>query len=101
MPEQDANALRSSLKLIHVHDLEISVFAPSLAFNNPKRRVQGKFSFDSVKYALWVTDPTIEREFKAKDDGKYPVGKCFLTVSIGEPHNGFCYKLIAAVIRTL
>jgi hypothetical protein len=40
-----------------------------------------------------------ERTFLAKPDGDYSLGESFLTVSLGEPHNDACYKLIAAIIE--
>lgn len=57
------------------------------------------FSHAGTPYALWVTDPIIEREYLSKDDGKYPEGPCLITVSLGERDKGYCYKLVAAVIR--
>jgi len=98
IPEQQAQTFRSSLQLIEVDDLALRVFAPGSAFGDLKRRVQGRFTFSSVQYALWVTDPAIERQYKAMEDGTYNAGRCFLTISIGEVHKGVCYKLIAAVI---
>lgn len=50
------------------------------------------------EYRLWVTDPGYERAYLAKPDGEYELGESFLTVSLGEPHNDACYKLIAAII---
>jgi hypothetical protein len=47
---------------------------------------------------LWVTDPLIERQYLAGENGDYAVGECFITVSLGEPLEGFCYKLVATVI---
>jgi len=48
---------------------------------------------------VWVTDPVIEREYLAKDDGDHGLGECYLTMSLGErSDDGYCYKLIAAVI---
>ena len=96
--ERDANELEDSLYLLHVEDLKIRVFAPGAAFDNPKRRVQADFEHRGVHYQLWVTDPVVERKYLAKDDGDYEIGECFLTVSLGEPHKGDCYKLVAAVI---
>lgn len=100
LPLETANALDSSLCLIRVDGIDIHVYAPGLAFNNPKRRVQGWFRHKGIEYRLWITDPIIERSFLAKDDGHYHLGECFLTISIGErdPHKNACYKLIAAVI---
>lgn len=95
--EADANELSGSLYLLNVEDLKLRVFAPGAAFNNPKRRVQAGFEHRGMSYQLWVTDPVIERAYLAKSDGDYEIGECFLTVSLGEPHNGDCYKLVAAV----
>jgi hypothetical protein len=44
----------------------------------------------------------VEREYLAQDNGEYQIGESYLTVSLGEPHDdGYCYKLVAAVIRRL
>ena len=66
-------------------------------FGSSKLRVQGQFKHRGESYGLWVTDP-IERTYKAKGEGEYRIGECRLTVSIGEPYKGNCYKLIAAII---
>ena len=91
--------VKSSLCLIHVDSLTLAVFAPSEAFGNPKRRVQGRFAHAGSDYAFWVTDPTFERKYLAQPDGTYEIGECYLTVSLGEPYRGACYKLIAAVVE--
>lgn len=88
----------SSLKLIRPDAFELRVFAPGSAFGNAKRRVQGRFTFSGRQYAFWVTDPVIERYFLQQENGEYRLGDCFLTISLGEPYEGFCYKLIAAVL---
>jgi hypothetical protein len=94
-----ASALEGSLRLVLVNRLTLSVFKPGEAFGNPKRRVQGRFRLDRAEYRLWVTDPVYERAYLAKPDGEYEIGVSFLTVSLGEPHNGACYKLIAAIMQ--
>jgi hypothetical protein len=94
-----ANALDGSLRLVRVDRLTLSVFKPGEAFGNPKRRVQGRFRHDGAEYWLWVTDPGYERTYLAKPDGDHEIGESFLTVSLGEPHNGACYKLIAAIMQ--
>lgn len=99
----DADALSRSLYLIHVASLELRVFAPGAAYNNPKRRVLVDFGHRGIRYALWVTDPLIERDYKARNDGAYRVGESCLCVSLGEPfrkgQEEFRYKLVAAVIQ--
>jgi len=95
----DADGFDYSLRLIRVDDLVLRVFAPGRAFGNPKRRVQGGFTYLGTEYRVWVTDPVIEREYLAKDDGDHGLGECYLTMSLGErADDGYCYKLIAAVI---
>ncbi len=99
IPDQAAATETSSLKLIHVNTLRLHIFAPSAAFGNSEQRVQGRFEFAGEQYALWVTDPHIERRYLAKDDGEYELEECYLTISLGEPFKGYCYKLIAAVLE--
>jgi hypothetical protein len=99
IPLEIADSVEDSLKLVYVDDLQLSVFKPGEAFGNTKRRVQGRFSHEGNGYRLWVTDPVYERQYLAKLDGTYPVGECFLTVSLGEPFGDAVYKLIATVIQ--
>jgi hypothetical protein len=65
-----------------------------------RKKVRGRFIYKSVSYLLAVTDPDIERLYILKDVGQYPlaVQDLYLTISLGEPFNGFCYKLIAGII---
>ena len=93
-----ADSVSDSLRLIHVERLSLEVFKPGEAFGSSKRRVQGQFTHRDKRYGLWVTDPGYERQYLAKLDGTYEIGECFLTISLGEPHEGWCYKLIAAII---
>lgn len=99
IPLQEAKAETSSLKLVHIDKLRLRVFAPGAAFGDSKRRVQGQFHFSDNDYALWITDPYIERVYLKRKDGKYDLGECYLTISLGEPHDSYCYKLIAAVME--
>jgi hypothetical protein len=101
--QADADQLPNSLVLIRVPVLELRVFAPGADFGNPKRRVQGAFQHRGISYALWVTDPSIERDYKARPDGDYAIDQCCLTISLGEPFETkghfYRYKLIAAIIK--
>ena len=96
---ESADSVSDSLRLIHVERLNLAVFNPGEAFGSPKRRVQGQFTHAGTGYKLWVTDPEYERAYLAKLDGTYDIGECYLTISLGEPFEGACYKLIAAIIR--
>ena len=64
-----------------------------------KKRIQGHFIYKGVEYGLAVTDNEYEYIFGQKPVGIYPLGRSFLTVSLGEPFEGYAYKLIAAVIE--
>lgn len=95
---ESADSVSNSLRLIHVERLNLTVFNPGEAFDNPKRRVQGQFIHAGTGYKLWVTDPGYERAYLSKPNGIYNIGECYLTISLGEPFEGACYKLIAAII---
>jgi hypothetical protein len=99
IPLHLAQSLDSSLRLVPVDRLTLSVFKPGEAFGNRKRRVQGQFRHGGTEYRLWVTDPAYERAYLAQPDGNHELGESFLTVSLGEPYNDACYKLIAAIIE--
>lgn len=100
IPLESAVSLTDSLRLIRVDCLQLVVFKPGEAFGNNKRRVQGRFSHAGEEYALWVTDPGFERKYLAKLDGSYGVDACYMTISLGEPYQDACYKLIAAIIAS-
>ncbi len=99
VPLSQASELFTSLVLVHVDHIGLSVFAPSEDFGDTKRRVQGRFSYRGLEYRLWVTDPNYEREYLERPDGDYQIDESFLTISLSEPFNDSCYKLIAAIIE--
>ncbi len=92
-------AIRSSLRLIRVETLTLTVFKTDGRFGNPKRRIQARFHHDGDDYCLSVTDMRYEHLYLSKPDGDYPLGACFLTISLSEPFRGACYKLVAAIIE--
>ena len=94
IPLRIAHSLTDSLRFIEVGDLELWV-----SHGNKRRTVQGRFQHDGIDYWLRVTDPVYEREYLRQPNGNYPVGECYLTVSLGEPFEGNAYKLIAAIIK--
>jgi hypothetical protein len=61
--------------------------------------VQGQFEHGETRHWLWVTDPVYEGRFLAQPDGTHDLGECCLTISLGEPHEGYAYKLVAAIIE--
>lgn len=93
-----AGALSDSLKLVEIEDLRIEVGVEGAEFNNAKRKVRGHFTLGGMQYKLAITDPIIERQYFAGEDGYFQIGRAVLCISLGEPYGGFTYKLIAAVI---
>ena len=87
-----------SLRLIEVNDLEISVVLEGAEFGNGKRKVRGRFTHCDVQHYLSITDPPLERRYLAGENGVFQVGHAILCISLGEPYQGYAYKLIAAVI---
>ena len=56
--------------------------------------------YNNIQYRLSVTDPEIERQYLQEAEGEYhlPKSDVCLTISLGEPFQGFVYKLVAGVI---
>ncbi|MBU0566629.1 DNA helicase RecQ [bacterium] len=97
IPEDLADEkLSSSLLFIKPDNLCIVVEQGS----DSLKKVRAKFSFKGIEYSFRVTDPAIEERAFKKDLGQYRIKKedVYLTVSLGEPYNGYCYKLVAGIV---
>ena len=96
---EQVNTLPDSLKLIRVDGVTLQVHVPKEAFGDPTRVVRAKFRYAGSEYALRVTDPVYERIYLAERNGIYKLSEAFLTVSLGEPFEGYVYKLVAAIVE--
>ncbi|MBI5427046.1 MAG: hypothetical protein HZA02_02070 [Nitrospinae bacterium] len=99
IPAEQASSLLGSLTLIKLKSLVIQVAIEGKEFGNPRRRVRASFEYHNEYYDLVVTDPVVEEEFLARTDSNYPLSDAYLCISLGEIYEGYCYKLVAAVIR--
>ncbi|MFD3525224.1 hypothetical protein [Streptomyces sp. NPDC058653] len=99
LPIEQAVTLSDSLKLIRIANLKLQVHVPGAAFGDQKRALRAHFSYARHGHILKVTDPIYEQEYLAKPEGMYELGESFLTVSLGEPYEGYVYKLVAAIIE--
>ncbi|WP_236594735.1 dual OB domain-containing protein [Saccharothrix sp. 6-C] len=88
-----------SLKLIRVESATIEVKAAFWTAKDQEPTVRARFRHAGSEYALRVTDPVYQDKFRSDGIGKYRLGECFLTVSLGEPFNGHFYKLVAAIVE--
>jgi len=90
--------ISSSLLLIEPENLEIIVMKNAL-----RKKIRAVFHYNGTEYLLPVTDPAMEKIFLKKPAGQYYPALnaeiCF-TISISEPFEGFCYKLVAGVSDT-
>ena len=94
--ERDANILESSLLFIQPNTLTIGV-----EYSYGKRKVRATFSLNNHTYTLAVTDPRFEEIFLKKENGQYKINasEVYMCISLGEPFGGYCYKLVASIIR--
>jgi len=86
----------SSLVLIEPRDFYL-ILETGLTF---KQRIRAEFSYEEVTYNLSVTDPFVEKSYADRMAGRYRIEEkpLYLCISLGEPLEGFCYKLVAGVI---
>lgn len=64
-------------------------------------KTRAVFFYNGVEYDLGLTDLDIENEYKEKSCGDYRLNKkqIYLCISLGGSFRGYCYKLVAGVIR--
>ena len=98
VPLADAAAFNYSLRLIAVEDLTVRVCVESANFGDMKKKLRGYFTYAKHNYALMVTDPVRESIYLPQAENTYNIGSAILCISLGEPYNGYAYKLIAGVI---
>lgn len=87
-----------SLYLIFVDCLELIVGRKAPEYSDSKRAVRADFEYRNNRYRIDVTDPVIEKNYLSKGDGKYEIMQPLLCISLGDPYEGYYYKLIAAVL---
>ena len=98
VPIADADGLGDSLRLIKVDALTVTVSEP-LRPSADYPILRGSFSYCGDDYCFRITDPTSESGSVNLDYGDYRVGERYLCVSLGEPFEGYAYKLIATIIK--
>ena len=65
-----------------------------------KKKIRVKFTYNGERYNLRLTDPVIENKYNKKKVGYYELdsNNIFLCISLGEPFEGYCYKLVTSII---
>ena len=98
VPIADASMQTDSLRLIRVDRLLVSVAEPPRP-SSLYPVLRGSFRYNGAEYTLRITDAESESGSSDLPCGDYPVGERYLTISLGEPFDGYAYKLIAAIIK--
>ena len=92
-------ALESSLMLIEACNVKLMVCLEGLEYGRPRKRVRAQFRHGQRLYVLAVTDPRVEARLMTFDAGHEEIiAVARLCLSISEPYQGYCYKLVAGVI---
>jgi hypothetical protein len=93
-----AAELPCSLYLLRLSDVALHI-SSHVGDRGVRRRLHASFTWHDIAYRLAVTDPAIETIYLTRKDGVYRIGRAYATISLGEPfRDGFCYKLVAALI---
>lgn len=98
VPEDSLSGLSRSLYLVRPDELTLVVALEGGDFGPVRRRVRVRFDLSGQRYCVVVTDPWMERQCLAGNDGETEIDDALLCVSLGESFYGFAYKLAAAVI---
>ena len=100
VPQYVTPYLQDSLRFIRVDSLRVAVSPPFRHSANAVPTLRGHFQYSGQDYSLRITDPDAEARSTRLAYQDYTVGERYLTISLGEPFQGYAFKLIAALIRT-
>lgn len=98
LPLDRANAQNCSLRLVEAREIKVNVGTYTRDTGERVRRMLASLELDGAPHRLWITDRALEAIYLAKPDGDHSIERAILTLSLGEPVNGWCYKLIAGVL---
>lgn len=97
VPSEQAKQLKNSLQLVKVNNLSLERVEWSGA-SARKPQLRACFIYNGVEYDLPLTDWTYEDLYLHKRQSIPVIGECFLTLSLTHDLEGYCYKLVAAII---
>ena len=99
VPQYVTPYLRDSLRFIKVDSLRITVSPPFGSSADAAPNLRGRFQYSGQDYSLRITDPDVEARAMGLAYQDYEVGERYLTISLGEPFQGYAFKLIAGLIK--
>lgn len=63
-----------------------------------ERKCRLSFSYQGNDYRLVVTDPEVKDLTFEEEEEAYELQEAYCCISLGEPHYGYAYKLVAAIL---
>jgi hypothetical protein len=86
---------QASLALIHLENI---TWHDTRSYRG-NRQIRAQFTLRNAHYDLGVTDPAWDMKLAHLSVGESEAGhNVMLTVSLSEPFNGYCFKLVATVL---
>lgn len=98
IPESQLASEQESLRLIALDKVLLHVDRKIQQSGDSKQAVKASFDYQGDHYCLDVTDPVIESYFLKTGAAEHVLGETLACISLGEPWEGYAYKLVAAII---
>ena len=98
IPESQLNSAQGSLRLIALDRVFLHVDRKIQQLGDSKQAVKASFDYQGDHYCLDVTDPVIESYFLKTGAAEHELGEALACISLGEPWEGYVYKLAASII---
>ncbi len=96
IPADRFSLIHGSLCLVPVEDFAVQVASGARGL----AKLRAAFRYQDTAYCLGLTDPVIEAHYLEKGPGEYQLkGAVYCCLSLSEPFEGYCYKLVAGVIH--
>jgi hypothetical protein len=96
VPPDVIEQLSHSLVLINTREFEL--FQKTYENSSGKPQLRIRFSYHAAEYDLPITDPAFQLRYRANRDCLADQESLYLTISLGNEHEGWFYKLVAGVI---
>ncbi len=99
LPQDIASISDNSLYFIRITGGTITKKDESFE-ENQRAKIRLTFSYNNKTYSLAVTTPALSNLYwdRLQVGESIKIGPCYLTISLAQPFNGYCYKLVAGYV---
>ena len=91
VPEYVTPFLQDSLRFTMVNSLRVTVSPPFRSSSDTVPSLRGHFCHNGQSYSLRIIDPDVEARATGLAYQDYTVGERYLTISLGEPFQGYAF----------